>query len=181
MMTKRKIAQTAIAFVFGAAVVTAAVMDPHARMERVRDLFTQFGVDTFKILNGQELGGTNAAKGLSNDSRADIAIVVNSTDDNAFVFCVQDGKWAVYPPEPSKIGTNAMTATDSHGMPFVETLITSLRASSTGRAHAIRYYVNTPGGMEERLATVWNSRNLLSRKNDTGKKFFCGTSIKAVR
>lgn len=181
MMIRKKIAQIAIAFVFGAAVVTAAVMDPNTRMEKVKELFTQYGADTFKVLNGQALGGTESEKGLSNMNQANIAVVVNSTDENAFVFCIQDGKWTVYPPEPSKIGTDAMTATDSHGMPFAQTLITALRTSPTGKAHAIRYYVNTPGGMEERLATVWNSRNLLSRKNNTGKKFFCGTSIVAKK
>lgn len=185
MMTKKKTTQTAVALMFSAGMVLAAVMDPNTRMEKVRDLFTQYGTDTFKILNGQGIGGTggegNSGKGLTRANQADIDVVVNSTDDNAFVFCVQDGKWAVYPPEPTKVGTDAFTATDSHGMPFVETLITSIRNSPNGKAHAVRYYVNTPGGMEERLATVWSSRSLLTRKNDTGKKFFCGTSIKAAK
>lgn len=182
-MTKKKITQAVLAAVLSVGMVVAAVMDPNMRMEKVRELFTQYGADTFKILNGQDIGGTggdgHSGKGMSNAERADVSGVINSTDGNAFVFCVVDGKWSVYPPEPTKIGGNAMTATDSHGMPFVQTLITALRNSPSGKAHAIRYFVNTPGGMEERLATVWNSRNLLSRKNDTGKKFFCGTSIKA--
>ncbi|MDF3034387.1 MAG: hypothetical protein K0R76_1341 [Alphaproteobacteria bacterium] len=180
-MMQKKITQAALAIGLGMGVAIAAVMDPNTRMEKVKDLFTQYGDDTFKVLNGQGIGGVGSTadgKGQQAGGYADIAMVVNSTDDNAFVFCVVDSKWAVYPPEPQKIGTNAMTATDSHGTPFVATLIDALKKSITGKAHAIRYFVNTPGGVEERLATVWSSKNLLTRKN-TGKKFFCGTSVKA--
>jgi hypothetical protein len=181
-MMQKKITQAALAIGLGMGVAIAAVMDPNTRMEKVKDLFTQYGDDTFKVLNGQGIGGVGSTadgKGQQAGGYADVATVVNSADDNAFVFCVADSKWVVYPPDPSKIGTNAMTATDSHGMPFVDTLIKALRNSPSGKAHAIRYFVNTPGGLEERLATVWSSQNLLSRKNATGKKFFCGTSIKA--
>lgn len=182
-MTKKKITQAVLALVVTTGMVVAAIKNTDMRMEKVRELFTQYGADTFKILNGQDIGGTGAdghsGKGLATSERADISAVTNSRDGNAFVFCVVDGTWAVYPPEPTKVGTNAMTATDSHGMPFVQTLITALRNSPTGKAYGIRYSVDAPGGEEERLATVWSSENLLSRKNDTGKKFFCGTSIKA--
>lgn len=181
-MTKKIFGKTVFALLVGVGITTAAVMDPNTRMEKVRELFTQYGADTFKILNDLGVGGTGTSEGgksLQIEQRGDVANVIKSEDGNSFVFCVVDGKWAVYPPEPMKIGTNAMTATDSHGMPFVQTMISALRNSPTGKAHGVPYAVNTPGGIQHRYATVWNSRNLLSRKNDTGKKFFCGTSIKA--
>jgi len=74
-------------------------------MEKVRDLFTEFGADTFKVLNGQDIGGTGASdsnKSQQNNSRSNIASVIKADDGNSFVFCVSDGKWAVYPPEPMK-------------------------------------------------------------------------------
>jgi hypothetical protein len=181
-MAKKKIAQAMLAMGLGVGLAIAAVMDPNTRMEKVKDLFTQYGDDTFKVLNGQGIGGVGSTadgKGQQAGGYADVATVVNSTDDNAFVFCVVDSKWAVYPPEPNKIGKDAMTATDSHGTPFVSTLIKALQNSPDGKAYKIPYFVTTPGGLEERLATVWSSKNLLTRKNGTGKKFFCGTSVKA--
>lgn len=181
-MIKKRITQTLLTVVLGTSLVLAATMAPNTRMEKVRDLFTKYGADTFKILNGQDQGGTGSSesgKALQLTNRADIDTVIKPTDGNAFVFCIVDGKWAVYPPEPTKVGNSAMTATDSDGKHFAQMLITALRTSSTGKAESITYHVDSPGGKEKRLATVWNSRNLLSRKNDTGKKFFCGTSIKA--
>lgn len=183
MAMKTKVAQSLLTIFLGAGIAVASVMAPEMRMEKVKEMFTQYGADTFKILNGQGLGGTggdgNMGKGLTSTARADIAEIIHSTDQNAFVFCIEDGKWAVYPPEPTKVGTSAMTATDSRGMPFAETLIKALQNNrETGKAHDIEYYVDTPGGPEKRIATVWSSKALLNRKNDTGKKFFCGTSIR---
>jgi hypothetical protein len=180
---KKKITQSLLIATFAAGIVSALI-DPDTRMEKVRELFTQYGADTFKLLNGQDLGGTggdgHTGKGLATTERADIEELISSTDGNAFIFCVVEGKWAAYPPEPTKVGTDAMTATDSKGMPFVQTLIAALRKNhNIGKAHGISYYVDTPGGMEHRIATVWSSGQLLSRKNDTGKKFFCGTSVRA--
>lgn len=178
-----KITKTLLATAFTVGVALAAVMDPNTRMEKVRELFTEYGADTFKILNGQDIGGTGSSEsGKSHQvtERADIATIIKSDDGNAFVFCVQDSKWKVYPPEPTKIDTSAMTATDSNGMPFTETMINGIRKSPNGKAQVV-YYVDTPGGKERRIATVWSSRNLLQRKNNTGSKFFCGTSIKAEK
>jgi len=179
-----KITKTLLATALTVGIAFAAVMDPNTRLEKVRDLFTQFGPDAFKLLNGQDLGGTGtsgeSSKGLAPSQLGDIAAIIKSDDGNAFVFCVQDSKWKVYPPEPSKIGSNAMTATDSNGMPFVQTLVHALRNSPDRKAQVI-YYVDTPGGKEKRIATVWGSRNLLQRKNNTGQKFFCGTSIRAEK
>lgn len=182
-MTKIKITKTLFATVITVGIAFAAVMDPNARMEKVRELFTLYGADTYKVLNGQDIGGTGSSggnKSSQTNQRGDIANVIKSDDGNSFVFCVSDGKWAVYPPEPLKINTDAMTATDANGRPFVMTMIKALRAAPDGRAHHIRYDVLTPDGrIQQREATLWNSRNLLSRKNDTGRKFFCGTSVKA--
>lgn len=176
-----KITRTLLATALTAA-IAYATMDPSTRLERVKELFTQYGPDTFKLLNGQDLGGTgrgsHSGKGMAASELADVATIVKSEDGNAYVFCVQDSKWRVYPPEPTKIGSDAMTATDSKGMPFVQTLIKALRNSSDGKAE-VAYFVDTPGGKERRIATVWSSKNLLTRKNDTGSKFFCGTSIRA--
>jgi len=182
-MTKKKITKTLFVTVLTVGIAFAAVMDPNTRMQKVRELFTLFGPDTFKILNGQDIGGigvSDSTKALQNNQRGDIASIIKSDDANSFVFCVADGKWVVYPPEPMKIGTDAMTATDANGRPFVMTMIKALRASSDGTAHHIRYDVTTPDGrIQQREATLWKSSNLLSRKNDTGRKFFCGTSVKA--
>lgn len=179
-----KITRTLLATAFTIAIAYAAVTDPNARLGQVRDLFTKFGPDTFKLLNGQDLGGTGTGsqtgKGMTSSQLADVATIVKSDDGNAFVFCVQDSKWSVYPPEPTKIGSDAMTATDSYGMPFVETIIKALHNSPDRKAQ-IEYYVDTPGGKEKRIATAWGSKNLLTRKNDSGSKFFCGTSIRAER
>lgn len=183
IMIKKKIALTLFTTTLGMGFVAAAPLDPTTRLEKVKELFAQYGADTFKILNGLDIGGTSNAGSGSGPiaSRADIAAVIKSDDGNAFIFCVEDGKWAVYPPEPMKIGTSAMTATDANGRPFVETMIKALRTSEGGKAHHIRYDVTTPDGrIQQREATVWKSSHFLSRKNNTGKKFFCGTSVKAV-
>jgi len=181
-MTKKKIAQTFFIVMLGIGSVWAEFMDPHTRMEKIKDLFTQYGVDTFKLLNGQDIGGTaRHTKGLATSERGDIASVVKPNDGQSFIFCVADSKWVVYPPEPMKVGTNAMTATDANGRPFVETMIAALRNSLSGKAYHIRYDVVTPDGrLQAREATVWNSKQLLNRENDTGQKFFCGTSVKAT-
>jgi hypothetical protein len=177
-----KITKTLLATALTVAIAYAAVTDPTTRLEQVRDLFTQYGPDAFKLLNGQDLGGTGTGsgtgKGMTNSQLADVATIVKSDDGNAFVFCVQDSKWRVYPPEPTKVGKDAMTATDSYGMPFVETIIKALHNSPDRKAQVV-YYVDTPGGKEKRIATAWGSINLLQRKNATGTKFFCGTSIRA--
>jgi len=181
MIKKKKILQSLLPIALGAGVAVASVMAPEMRMEKVKELFGQYGTDTFKILNGQGLGGTggdgHTGKGLASTEQANIAEVINSTDENAFVFCIEDGNWVVYPPEPTKVGTSAMTATDSDGMPFAETLINALKESTIGKVDNIEYSVKTAGGTEKRIATVWSSKALLGRPN-TGKKFFCGTSIK---
>jgi len=183
-LIKNIISRGLLAVVVCAGVAVAAVMDPNTRMEKVRDLFTEYGPDAFKLLQGLDLGGTgtsDSGKGAQVTNRGDIAEVAKSEDGNSFVFCVVDGKWAVYPPEPMKVGSDAMTATDANGRPFVATMITALRNSPTpGRAHHVRYDVLTPDGrVQAREATLWKSSELLMRKNNTGKKFFCGTSVKA--
>jgi len=152
-MTKRTITKTLFATVLTVGIVFAAVMDPNTRMEKVRDLFTEFGADTFKVLNGQDIGGTGASdsnKSQQNNSRSNIASVIKADDGNSFVFCVSDGKWAVYPPEPMKIGADAMTATDANGRPFTMTMIKALRASTDGKVHHIRYDVTTPASNREK-------------------------------
>ena len=183
-MIKKKIALALFTTALGVGFVTAAPLDPNTRLEKVKELFAQYGADTFKILNGLDIGGTSNAGSGSGPiaSRADIAAVIKSDDGNAFIFCVEDGKWAVYPPEPMKIGTNAMTARDASNRPFVQMLIDALTRSDTGKAHHIRYDVTTPDGrIQQREATVWKSSEFFyNRKNNTGKKFFCGTSVKAV-
>lgn len=55
---KKKITQSLLIATLTVGVVAAAVMDPNTRMEKVKELFGQYGADTFKILNGQGLGGT---------------------------------------------------------------------------------------------------------------------------
>jgi hypothetical protein len=190
-MKQKKLFQTILGVVVSTGLVYAATMDPNTRMEKVKGLFTQYGADTFKILNGEDLGGTGTSesgKSQQLSNRADIENVIAPNDGNSFVFCVSDGKWAVYPPEPMKIGADAMTATvttqgkrgKQSETEFVPLLISALRDSAGAGKAQVNYSIRTPGGLEKRVATVWNSRNLLSRKNDTGKKFFCGTSIKAA-
>lgn len=177
-MIKKNMAQCMLAVTLTTGMIVAAVIDPNTRLEKVRDLFTKYGAETFKLLNGLEIGGTEG-DGLTDLDRANISYVTKSPDPNAFVFCVREGKWAAYPPEPTKVNTNAMTATDSNNVPFVKTLVSAMGKSPDGKAR-ITYYVKTPGGQEKREATVWSSRNLLTRKNNTGTKFFCGTSIRSV-
>lgn len=183
-MTKKIATRALLAIVLGVGITFAMPMDPHARMEKIREIFTQYGADSFKILNDQGIGGTGTAadsgKGTQTTERADIASIVNAEDGNSFVFCVADGKWVVYPPEPMKLGTSAMTATDAMGRPFVATMIKALRSTDDGKAHRVHYTVQTPDGRsQDREATIWSSKNLLSRKNNTGQKFFCGVSVKA--
>lgn len=182
-MTKKIISKAVLTLVVSIGVVGAAVMDPNTRMEKVRDLFTQYGANTFNILNDLGEGGTGTAhsgKSLQINQRGDVAMVTKSEDGNSFVFCVRDGKWAVYPPDPMKIGTDAMTATDANGRPFVRTMISAIRSAPDGKAHHVRYDVLTPDGrLQQREATLWRSSQLLKRKNDTGSKFFCGVSVNA--
>ena len=159
-----------------------AALDPATRMEKISELFSQYGTDTFKILNGQDFGGvgdSESGKGTQTSERADIATIINSTDGDAFVFCVADSKWVVYPPDPMKLGTDAMTMVDATGKPFVPMMIQALRNSPDGIARHVPYTAQTPDGrLEKREAIVVNSRVLLKRKNKTGQKFFCGTSVK---
>ena len=181
-MTKKITTWALLTVVLGMGITYAAPMDPNTRMEKIKEIFTKYGADSFKILNGQGIGGTGGenGKGAQQSLLGDIATVVNAEDGNSFIFCVADGKWVVYPPEPMKLGTSAMTATDASGKPFVATMIEALRATDDGKAHRIPYTVQTPDGRaQEREATVWSSKNLLSRKNNTGQKFFCGVSVKA--
>jgi hypothetical protein len=182
-MTKKIAARALLTIIFGMGITYTAPMDPNTRMEKVKEIFTKYGADAFKILNGQGIGGTGgeSGKGRQEGLLGDIATVVNAEDGNSFIFCVSDGKWVVYPPEPMKVGTDAMTATDAMNRPFVDMMIKALRShKDNGKAPRIPYAVKTPDGrIQEREATVWNSRNLLSRKNDTGQKFFCGVSVKA--
>lgn len=182
-MSKRITARALLAIVLGVGITHGAAMDPNTRMEKIKDIFTKYGADSFKILNGQGIGGSGggeSGKGRQEGLLGDIATVVNAEDGNSFIFCVADGKWMVYPPEPMKLGKSAMTATDATGRPFVATMIKALRSSEDGKAHRVHYSVKTPDGRsQDREATVWNSKNLLTRKNDTGQKFFCGVSVKA--
>ena len=181
-MTKKITTWALLTVVLGMEITYAAPMDPNTRMEKIKEIFTKYGADSFKILNGQGIGGTGGenGKGAQQSLLGDIATVVNAEDGNSFIFCVADGKWVVYPPEPMKLGTSAMTATDASGKPFVATMIKALRTTDDGKAHRIPYTVQTPDGRaQEREATVWSSKNLLSRKNNTGQKFFCGVSVKA--
>jgi hypothetical protein len=181
-MTKKIATWALLTVVLGMGITYAGTMDPNTRMEKIKEIFTKYSADSFKILNGQGIGGTggDSGKGGQQSLLGDIATVVNAEDGNSFIFCVADGKWVVYPPEPMKLGTSAMTATDASGKPFVATMIKALRNTDDGKAHRVPYTVQTPDGRaQEREATVWSSKNLLSRKNDTGQKFFCGVSVKA--
>ena len=182
-MTKKIMTRTLLAAVLGVGITFAAPMDPNTRMEKVKEIFTKYGADAFKILNGQGIGGSGggeSGKGRQEGLIPDASAVVYAEDGNSFVFCVADGKWVVYPPEPLKLGTSAMTATDAMGKPFVSTMIKALRNTDDGKAHRVHYTVQTPDGRtQDREATVWSSKNLLSRKNDTGQKFFCGVSVRA--
>jgi hypothetical protein len=181
-MTKKITTWALLTVVLGMGITYAAPMDPNTRMEKIKEIFTKYGADSFKILNGQGIGGTggDSGKGAQESLLGDIATVVNADDGNSFIFCVADGKWVVYPPEPMKLGTSAMTATDASGMPFVNTMIKALRNTTDGKARRVPYSVQTPDGRsQEREATIWSSKNLLSRRNDTGQKFFCGVSVKA--
>jgi|GEM_PF-1768604 len=183
-MTKKIAGRILLAITLSVGITYATPMDPNTRMGKVKEIFTKYGADSFKILNGQGVGGTGIAsesgKGNLEGLQGDIATVINAEDGNSFIFCVADGKWVVYPPEPMKLGTSAMTATDAMGKPFVDTMIKALRGTEDGKAHRVPYVVQTPDGRtQEREATVWSSKNLLSRKNNTGQKFFCGVSVKA--
>lgn len=182
-MTKKIVARTLLAIILGTGITFATPMDPNTRMEKIKEIFTKYGADSFKILNGQGIGGTGggeSGKGRQEGLLGDIATVVNAEDGNSFIFCVADGKWVVYPPEPMKLGTSAMTATDAMGRPFVNLMIKALRNTDDGKAHRVHYTVQTPDGRaQDREATVWSSKNLLSRKNNTGQKFFCGVSVRA--
>jgi hypothetical protein len=62
-MTKKMITRTLIASALCIGVVIASTMDPNDRLAGVRDLFTKYGADTFKILNEQGIGGTSTAEG----------------------------------------------------------------------------------------------------------------------
>lgn len=183
IQTKRNISKVLFGLALSVSVAsTAFALTIEQRMEKVKDVFTNYGADAFKVLNGQDIGGAGTKEGKGNpvSMQADIGMAVNDPDRDAFVFCVEEGKWAVYPIQPDKVGTNAMTATDANGVPFVNKLITALRNSSDRKASRIAYTVATPDGRkQEREATVWGSSALLNRKNATGKKFFCGTSVKA--
>ena len=185
-MTKKIFARALLAIALSVGITYATPMDPNTRMKKIKGIFTQYGVDAFKVLNGQGVGGTGLAseggKGTHEGLEGDIATVINAEDGNSFIFCVADGKWVVYPPEPLKLGTNAMTATDAMGKPFVETMIKALRNTTDDKAHRIPYVVQTPDGRtQEREATVWGSKSLLSPANYATKKtkFFCGVSVKA--
>lgn len=156
-----------------------ATLDPDTRMEKVRELFTQYGPDTFKVLNGQDIGGAGTGeggKGHQVGERGDISLVTSSAD--GFVFCVSEGKWAVYPPDLSKIGADAMTIKDADGKPFIPTMIEALRKSEgTGKAK-VKYTALTPDGQKEhRVATIWNKWKL-HPENKQGKRFFCGVSTR---
>jgi hypothetical protein len=180
MMKKKFALKTLFCVVLGIGIVSAAIMDPQTRMEKIADLFSNHNPqEVFMLLNGQDIGGTGGAeagKGTQRAVRSDIASVIHSEDRNAFVFCVANGKWAVYQPDPLKIGKDAMTMTDADGKPFVASQIAAMQKSSNGKA-VVPYTDLTPDGVKEnREAIIWSSKTLLSRKNDTGQKFYCGTS-----
>jgi hypothetical protein len=179
-MMKKKIAlKTLFSVVLGIGIVSAVVMDPNMRMGKVSELFTKYGLDTFKLLNGQDIGGTGGSgegKSAQQSQRSDIAAIIHSEDPNTHFFCVADSKWVVYQADPKKIGEDAMTMTDEDGKPFVASQIAAMRNSPDGKA-TVPYTVRTLDGVKEhREAVIWSSKNLLSRKNDTGQKFYCGTS-----
>jgi hypothetical protein len=167
--------------VIGIGLAIAGSLDPQTRLERASELFTKNGPDTFKLLNGQDIGGSGFAqsgKVAEPGEASDVATIINSDDPNAFLFCVRNGQWAAYPPLPAKVGTSAMTTTDADGRPFVQPIIDALRASPNGKAE-VRYTTTTADGQREsRIVYAWGSRHLLKRKNDTRAKFFCATSAK---
>src|SRR5476649_1135417 len=101
-MTRKMITRTLMASVVCIGVAFAA-LNPNDTMQKVSGLFSLYSTDTFKILNGQDLGGTGSGthgKALAPSQRADIAAIVDSADGDTFLFCVQDSKWTVYQPEP---------------------------------------------------------------------------------
>jgi hypothetical protein len=179
-MVKRKIAlKTWLAIVVGVGTISASIMDANTRMGKVSELFTKYGLNTFQLLNGQDIGGTGGTgegKVAQQSQRSDIAATIHSEDPNTFLFCVADSKWVVYQAEPTKVGQSAMTMTDVDGKPFVASQIAAMKESSDGKA-VVPYTAKTLDGVrEDREAVIWSSKNLLKRKNDTGQKFYCGTS-----
>lgn len=187
-MIKKKFAlKTLLPIFLGVSIISAVVMDPNTRMQKIRDIFTKYPADAFQILNGHDFGGTGGSeetKVSQQSQRSEIAAVIHSEDPNSFLFCVCNSKWAVYQPDPMKVDTDAMTMTDADGKPFVATQIEAIKRLPNGQARSggkatVRYTALTPDGRkEQREAIIWNSENLLSRKNATGEKFYCGTSIK---
>lgn len=156
------------------------------RLDGVAQLFAKHGSNTFNVLNGVARGGSGSEQsskgGSSNIADAEI---LKSDDPKASLFCVKNGNWAVRQSRPLDVNKNAMGEHDASGEAIVQKMISALRNSSDGTA-TVEYTTATDGVKdpatgadikEKRVVLLYRSDKLLGKKNDTGDKFFCGTTF----
>lgn len=158
------------------------------RLDMLRALFKDKGLNSFNFLNGHDSVGSS--KNRENQDGLQWAELTKSDDRRGHIICIENGRYAVHQLRPMLVGKDAMTGEhvwrDGQGMPMVEKIIAGLRNSPDGKA--VVDYVETTKGVynerqgrpnEERFELLaYSSRAIFDGKNPTGSKFFCSVRYK---
>lgn len=164
-----------------------SAMEAKQRMDALKDIVSKNGLDAFNVINGVSHGGSGSevsGKGMGVSGMENTA-TLRSDDPRAFLFCVRDGRWAANQSTPGKVGQDAMSWIDANGQSITQNIIRALGQSGDGTA-TVSYSTSVPGVKDpatgqdikqEEKILVYSSTKLLGKKNETGAKFFCGTSF----
>lgn len=188
MKTKLKIALASTVISVGAAfgAFEQNADDAKTRMDNISKMMKEVGITAFSLFNGtgEEAG---LSKHKTTTEALNYATALKSNDPDAFVICVQDGKYVVNTADQSKIGKDALNGpdawTDAKGNNLATKCISAQR--NANGYPTVDYALKVNGVqdsngqplMEERRLLVAHSQDLLGKKNTTGTKFFCATSF----
>ena len=186
----KKLMVSAAVLGLGVAAVLAAAETPgsvRSRLDGLIPIFTKHRADTFKLLNGQDLGGSSPdGKGSAPSTRADVLDVTRTSDADGEIFCAraagannEGSEWVAFPDNVSLVGTDANKMTDVDGKPIIPRMIQALR--SADRKEAVMSYsisvkdpISGKNTIQHRTALIYGSQKL-----DPGRsvrKFFCASS-----
>jgi hypothetical protein len=188
MLTKLLVSAVAICVCGSANAGSETPGSVRSRMDSLIPLFQKHKADTFKLLNGQDLGGASSdGKGSAPTTKADTLAATRSGDADGEIFCAratgpnnEGSEWASYPDNVSLVGTDARAMTDVDGQPIVPRMVNALRASPDRKEAVMTYAISVKdpvsGNMvrQDRTALIYGSQKL-----DPGRsvrKFVCAAS-----
>lgn len=153
-----------------------------ARLVGLKEVFKEFGLNTFNFLNG--LDGAGQGKNRENQVGLRWAEYTKSDDGKGSLICVQNGKYMTNQLHPTMTGKDTMSGSDTwrdgQGMPMTDKVVKAMENSRDGFGDVA--YVDTHGdvsdaregkAVEEKKRLMFMSLKGIEDAGDAGG--FCAT------